>query len=169
MTTLKAAMIEASMALANWQKYNTDPADETVYQAEKVAQTCAALISAMQKHERTDALVKRLRSVAEDWRRPSLRQVEGPNDLKIYGGAIADSFDEAADALVALCGVSADHAELIEQARARANALPKEIADRENEADSHCGSYGTATAEDFMDDPDALLLHDLADALMGKI
>lgn len=55
--------------------------------------------------------------------------------------------------------------ELIIQLRERANELPGVIADRENEAESHCGPYGDYTAEDFMDDPDVLLMHDAADAI----
>lgn len=42
-------------------------------------------------------LVLEMRRRADDWRRPELRQVEGPNDLKIYGGTIADDLDRWAD------------------------------------------------------------------------
>lgn len=56
-------------------------------------------------------------------------------------------------------------AEIIEKLRSRASEIPGEIAERENEATSHCGPYGTDTAEDFMDDEDVLLMHDAADAL----
>lgn len=45
--------------------------------------------------------VARMREVATDWRRPELAQVEGPNDLKIYGGTIADDIDRWADLLAA--------------------------------------------------------------------
>ncbi|KAE8240392.1 hypothetical protein A4X03_0g8537 [Tilletia caries] len=40
-----------------------------------------------------------------------------------------------------------------------------EIAERDNEAESHCGAYGTYTAEDYLDDEDVLLMHDAADEL----
>lgn len=50
--------------------------------------------------ERIAREVKRMREAAEAWRRPALRQVEGPNDLKIYGGTIADDIDRWADMLV---------------------------------------------------------------------
>lgn len=43
--------------------------------------------------------IARMREVAKDWRRPALAQVEGPNDLKIYGGTIADDIDRWADLL----------------------------------------------------------------------
>lgn len=49
--------------------------------------------------------------------------------------------------------------------RERAEELPAEIAERENEAESHCGSYGTSTAEDYLDDPDRLLLTEAATAI----
>lgn len=45
--------------------------------------------------------VARMREAASDWRRPELAQVEGPNDLKIYGGTIADDIDRWADMLSA--------------------------------------------------------------------
>lgn len=43
--------------------------------------------------------VPRMRQSADNWRRPSLAQVEGPNDLKIYGGTIAYDIDRWADML----------------------------------------------------------------------
>lgn len=46
--------------------------------------------------------IARMREVERDWRRPALAQVEGPNDLKIYGGTIADDIDRWADLLAAL-------------------------------------------------------------------
>ena len=55
--------------------------------------------------------------------------------------------------------------DLIARLRERATAIPGEIAERENEASSHCGPYGTDTAEDYMDDEDVLLMHDAADQL----
>lgn len=55
--------------------------------------------------------------------------------------------------------------DLVARLRKRASAIPGEIADRENEAQSHCGAYGTDTAEDYMDDEYVLLMHDAADRL----
>ena len=46
--------------------------------------------------------IARMREVARDWRRPSMAQIEGPNDLKIYGGTIADDIDRWAARLAAL-------------------------------------------------------------------
>lgn len=43
--------------------------------------------------------IARMRRIALDWRRPALAQIEGPNDLKIYGCAIADDIDRWADLL----------------------------------------------------------------------
>lgn len=43
--------------------------------------------------------IERMREIAADWRRPALAQVEGPNDLKIYGATIADDIDRWADML----------------------------------------------------------------------
>lgn len=45
--------------------------------------------------------ISRMREVANDWRRPALAQIEGPNDLKIFGGTIADNIDRWADLLSA--------------------------------------------------------------------
>ena len=58
-----------------------------------------------------------------------------------------------------------DVTDLIQRLRDRANALPAELSERENVDSSHCGPYGSSTPEEFMDDPDVLLLHDAADAL----
>jgi len=57
------------------------------------------------------------------------------------------------------------YADLIARLRDRAYALPAELAADENEASGHCGERGTDTAEDYLDAPDVLLLHDAADAL----
>lgn len=46
--------------------------------------------------------IARMREAATDWRRPALAQVEGPDDLKIYGGTIADDIDRWADMLSSL-------------------------------------------------------------------
>ena len=46
--------------------------------------------------------ISEMRRKADDWRRPTLRQVEGPGDLKIYGGTIADDIDRWADTLTSL-------------------------------------------------------------------
>lgn len=46
--------------------------------------------------------VSHMREVSHGWRRPNLAQIEGPNDLKIYGGTIADDIDRWADLLAKL-------------------------------------------------------------------
>ena len=51
---------------------------------------------------------------------------------------------------------------LVERLRQWADEMPGEIAERENEASSHCGSYGTETAADYADEPDVLLLNEAA-------
>lgn len=42
--SLRAALIEAELALANWQKYNANKGDEVVYQAEKMASSISAIL-----------------------------------------------------------------------------------------------------------------------------
>ena len=42
--SLFKASFDAKLAIANWQKYNRDPSDEIVYQAEKLAQSCQSLV-----------------------------------------------------------------------------------------------------------------------------
>lgn len=54
--------------------------------------------------------IARMREIATSWRRPTLAQVEGPNDLKIYGGTIADDIDRWADMLAALSAAPAQPA-----------------------------------------------------------
>ena len=54
---------------------------------------------------------------------------------------------------------------LVNEARARAAEIPQEVADRENEADSHCGPYGNRTAADCADDYDCGLITRLADRI----
>ncbi len=54
---------------------------------------------------------------------------------------------------------------LAERLTKRANELPQEIAERENEAAGVCGPYGTETAADYMDDSDRLLMLDAATAI----
>ena len=52
--------------------------------------------------------------------------------------------------------------DIVERLTARADELPAEIAEDENEKSSHCGPYGSDTADDYMDDPDRLLLLEAA-------
>lgn len=44
---VERARIDVELALANWQKYNGEPQDEIVYQAEKVASAAKALCAAL--------------------------------------------------------------------------------------------------------------------------
>lgn len=41
---MKSEILEAELALDNWQKYNDDKSDEVVYQAEKVASSLDKLL-----------------------------------------------------------------------------------------------------------------------------
>ena len=50
---LREATFGAKLALANWQKYNSNPADEIVYQAEKVACALRDLLRATSHPEPT--------------------------------------------------------------------------------------------------------------------
>ena len=67
--------------------------------AKAAEKALAAQPSAGAQGEAVAREVARMREVADDWRRPALAQIEGPNDLKIYGGAIADDIDRWADML----------------------------------------------------------------------
>ena len=55
--------------------------------------------------------------------------------------------------------------DVVEKLKQRAEEIPQEVADRENEASSHCGPYGTETAADYMDDYDRLLMLEAATEL----
>lgn len=53
----------------------------------------------------TDAVrreISYMLETAKNWRRPEFEQIEGPNDLKIYGGTIANDIDRWADMLASL-------------------------------------------------------------------
>ena len=63
--------INARLALLNWQKYNRDPADEIVYQAEKVASSLEALLASLSHPVSTNM------QVAEAVKEAAAKAVEG--------------------------------------------------------------------------------------------
>lgn len=52
--------------------------------------------------QRVKREISEMHRIAKDWRRPELQQVEGPNDLKIYGGTIAYDIERWADMMASL-------------------------------------------------------------------
>ena len=103
------AMVWAAQARGGepkpWQEGNSTAEDEARRTARKIAALSTDTAQPPADARTPDDVVEReiaeMRRKADDWRRPNLAQVEGPNDLKIYGGAIADDIERWAELLAA--------------------------------------------------------------------
>lgn len=96
--------------------------------------------------------VRRMREVAQGWRRPGLEQIEGPNDLKIYGGTIADDIDRWADLLAARPTPSADQSGLHPATADLVDRFAVALKDKLAKAEAKYGYTDGWLSDDWQDD-----------------